>query len=327
MTSASPTFLQITTARSVPRPKAAEAAAAARAELASFLELISELEPADLDQPTHCSLWSVRDIVAHQASHAQSGSGIKGFVAQLDPRLTRPYRSTGMSMLDALNQAQVDRRKDQPFDRVVAELKQRTDASINARVRLHPLTRVLRVPVDPVGLMPLSTLLTEIFPRDMWIHRLDIADATGRPFGLDADHNEAMVAGIVRDAAKHASKRLRGTAAARSGRPGMVVRPGRRRVAGDGRRRFRAAGERAGDRRAGVRAYDDRGAARRRDTGAVGAGRAVLRTMADALRTANVRRRCGAGSATRRFFASLRMTERGTSLAASPRRDRHRLSP
>ena len=212
MTSASGTFLQIPTARSVPRPKAAEAAAAARAELASFLELLSEVGPADLDQPTHWSLWRVRDIVAHQASHAQSGSGIKGFVAQLDPRLTRPYRSTGMSMLDALNQAQVDRRKDQPFDRVVAELKQRTDASINARVRLHPLTRVLRVPVDPVGLMPLSTLLTEIFPRDMWIHRLDIADATGRPFGLDADHNEAMVAGIVRDAAKHASKRLRGTA-------------------------------------------------------------------------------------------------------------------
>ena len=212
MTSNAGAFASITSASSVPRPGAAEAAAVARAELACFLELISALQPDELDRPTHCSLWSVRDLVAHQASHAQSGSGIRGFFAQLDPRLTRPYGKTGMSMLDALNQAQVDGRKDRPFDAVVAELKRGTEASIDARVRLHPLTRLLRVPVHPVGLMALSTLLTEIFPRDMWIHRLDIADATGRPFRLDADHNDAIVAGVVRDAARYASKRLPGTA-------------------------------------------------------------------------------------------------------------------
>lgn len=212
MTGTTEALLSMTPASRVPRPGATEAAAIARAELACFLELISELDPADLDRPTHCSLWSVRDVVAHQASHAQSGSGIRGFFAQLDPRLTRAYRRTGMSMLDALNQAQVDRRKDQPFDAVVTELKHGAEASIEARVRLHWLTRLLRAPVHPVGLMPLSTLLTEIFPRDMWIHRLDIADATGRPFRLDAEHNDAIIAGIVRDAAKHASKRLPGTA-------------------------------------------------------------------------------------------------------------------
>ncbi len=212
MTSNAGTLSSITSAGSVPRPKAAEAAAIARAELACFLELIAELRPDELDRPTHCSLWSVSDLVAHQASHAQSGSGIRGFLAQLDPRLTRPYRKTGMSMLDALNQAQVDRRKDRPFDAVVAELRQGTEASIETRMRLHPLTGVLRVPVHPVGLMPLSTLLTEIFPRDMWIHRLDIADATGRPFSLEAEHNDVIIAGVVRDAARQAAKRLPATA-------------------------------------------------------------------------------------------------------------------
>ena len=213
MTSTSSTLLPITPARDVRRPTPAEAAAVARAELACFLELIAELRPEELDRPTHCSLWTVRDVMAHQASHVQSGSGVRGFFAQLDPRLTRPYRKTRMSMLDALNQAQVDRRKSQPLDAVVAELRHGTERSIKARTRLHWLTRVLRVPVHPVGLMPMSTLLTEIFPRDMWIHRLDIADATGRPLRLDAEHNDVIVAGIVRDAAKHASKRL----------PGMLV--------------------------------------------------------------------------------------------------------
>lgn len=212
MTSTSGTPASTTAASSVQRPRAAEAAAIGRAELACFLDLIAGLHPDELDRPTHCSLWSVRDLVAHQASHAQSGSGIRGFFAQLDPRLVRPYRKTGMSMLDALNQAQVDRRKDRPFEAVVAELRQETAASIESRMRLHPLTRAIRVPVHPVGLMPLSTLLMEIFPRDMWIHRLDIADATGRPFSLEAEHNDAVVAGIVRDAGRQASKRLRSIA-------------------------------------------------------------------------------------------------------------------
>lgn len=179
----------------------------ARAELAAFLALLDQLEGADWEKPTACTLWSVRDLVAHQAGHAQMGSGLAGFIAQANPRLTRPYRKRGMSTLDALNQAQVDRRRDLPIEQVIAELRDGTARSIVSRGRMTWPARRVPVPVPPVGLMPVGTLFDRIMPRDMWIHRLDIADATGKPFAQTVEHDGVMVAQVVADAARHVGKK------------------------------------------------------------------------------------------------------------------------
>jgi uncharacterized protein (TIGR03083 family) len=179
----------------------------ARAELTAFLDLLGQLEGDDWDKPTACTLWSVRDLVAHQAGHAQMGSGVLGFAAQANPRVTGPYRTKGMSTLDALNQAQVDRRRDLPIEQVIAELRDSTPRSIASRGRMWWPTRRAPVPVPPVGWMSLGGLLDRIFPRDMWIHRLDIADATGKPFAQTAGHDGVMVAQVVADAARYVRKK------------------------------------------------------------------------------------------------------------------------
>ena len=206
------------TAPSVESPEAREAADIrplsrgeyadlARAELAAFLDLLGQLEADDWDKPTACTLWSVRDLVAHQAGHAQMGSGLVGFMNQANLRVTAPYRKKGMSTLDALNQAQVDRRRELPIEQVIAELRDSTPRSITSRGRMLWPTRRVPVPVPPVGWMPLGTLLDRIFPRDMWIHRLDIADATGKPFVQTVEHDGVMVAQVVADAARYIRKK------------------------------------------------------------------------------------------------------------------------
>ncbi len=182
----------------------------AQGELDAFVRLLEQLSPEDWDRPTPCSLWTVRDIVAHQAGHVQMGSGFRGFVAQLDPRALRPYQKQGMRALDALNQYQVDKRRERSTSELIAEVREGTPRSIAARARLNPVARNMPVPAPGFGLVRLGTLLHRIFPRDMWIHRLDIADATGREIELTPGHDGVLVAQAVEDVDRQVVKKARG---------------------------------------------------------------------------------------------------------------------
>lgn len=48
--------------------------------------------------------------------------------------------------------------------------------------------------------MPFSFLFDLIYSRDLWMHRLDLARATGQPFVI-GDHDQHIVAQVVRDLA------------------------------------------------------------------------------------------------------------------------------
>ncbi len=209
MTTRSQSARHLKDALDVPRPKPSDYSALANAELQAFLSLLEKLEPDEWSRPTPCSLWDVRDVVAHQAGHIQSGKGFMGVFAQVNPIATAPYLRRRMSTLDGMNQKQVDLRRDIPTDSLIAELREGTPASIAARERLNFASARIPLPVPPVGLMPLRTLLLRIFPRDMWIHRLDIADATGKPFETADSHTPTMLALAMEDAARFARKKER----------------------------------------------------------------------------------------------------------------------
>ena len=184
----------------------------AHTELHRFVDLLMMLDEDDWDKPTACALWSVRDIAAHQASHVALGSGVRGFFSQLNPALLLPYIRRGMSGLDALNQAQVDNRKRLPIADVIAELRDGTPKSIESRQRANLLTRIVHMPIVPLKFVSLDTLLHVILVRDMWMHRHDIAAATGKPFVQTAEHDGPIVEQAVRDAARYAGRKLPDTA-------------------------------------------------------------------------------------------------------------------
>lgn len=204
--------MSITTSKAVDpveqrQPTAGEYAALARAELATFVSLLEGLDAADWSRPTPCTLWDVHDVAAHQAGHVQSGRGLVGILAQANPIALRAYRRRGMSTLDGMNQKQVDMRRHRAPAELISEIREGTAAAIDARSKLNPLSARMRLPVDPVGMMPLRELLQRIFSRDMWIHRLDIVDATGRPFDLAGEHNSLMLSLTVEDTARFLQKR------------------------------------------------------------------------------------------------------------------------
>lgn len=180
----------------------------AHAELGRFIELLALLDNSDWDKPTACSLWSVRDIVAHQASHVQMGYGFAGWLSQVLAPSTLRYLIRGLSALDALNQSQVNMRRDRPVADVIEELRVGTPKAIEARQHAWWPGLQVRFPFAPFGMLSIGKLLDVILPRDMWMHRHDIASATGKPFIQTAEHDGIIVEKAVLDAAIFAAPRL-----------------------------------------------------------------------------------------------------------------------
>lgn len=199
-----------TAASAIARPSRTEWARVADDELSRFLAIVDGLSESEWQLPTHCDLWNVRDIVAHQGGHVQMGSGVKGLIAQVQPKHTRAYKHLGLSGNDAANQAQVEMRRDRSPAELVAEVRDGTPRSIASRVRMNPVARNIRIPVPGYGLMTVDHLLNVVFPRDMWIHRLDIADATGRPFEITPGHDDTLLEGVLVDMERNVRKLLPG---------------------------------------------------------------------------------------------------------------------
>jgi uncharacterized protein (TIGR03083 family) len=191
-----------------------EATAMAAEELRRFLTLLDSLELADWDQPTACTLWTVKDIASHQAAHVSGTTSIGAFIGQQNPRLLRPYRQRGLSMLDAWNQSQVDLRRALPGEAIAAEIRDGGARSLRMRDRLPAFIRGPRLPLpDMDQSRSLGYLFDVIYTRDMWMHRYDICLATGRNMALDSGHDSRIVALIVRDLAEKSRKALGGRSA------------------------------------------------------------------------------------------------------------------
>lgn len=70
--------------------------------------------------------------------------------------------------------------------------------SVAARRRVPAPVRALRLPLgQPLGLSALGRLLGRTYVRDAWMHRVDLARATGAPLELSADHDGGIVADVV----------------------------------------------------------------------------------------------------------------------------------
>lgn len=191
-----------------------EAVALARAELGRFLELLEELEPEGWNQPTACTRWDVRQIVAHLVGFADAYSRMAEFCRQGSSRLAQPYRTAGMSRLEAMNQIAVDDRAELPPAQLIAQLRERGPRAIRTRERLPAILRHLPLPLGKVTpelrrtWVPVGYLTDLILTRDMWMHRLDISRATGRPMVLTPEHDGRVTALVMRDLASSVGRTL-----------------------------------------------------------------------------------------------------------------------
>ena len=199
-------------ARAIPSLTHAEATAMATLELERFLALVTSLSDEEWEQPTACTLWNVRQVLAHVTGGYAAYARWSEFKRQGSARVQRPYRASGLSFLDSMNQIQVDDRAHATPAALLDELRDVGPRAVATRAKLPAVLRAVRVPLpDLEGFTPIGYLTDLIITRGMWVHRLDICRATQREMVMTAEHDGRMVALVVRDLAKKLAAHLRTT--------------------------------------------------------------------------------------------------------------------
>jgi uncharacterized protein (TIGR03083 family) len=199
-------MMEVTDVRKVPALNHGEAVVMAHVELDRFLTLVESLGEDDWDLPTRCTRWNVRQTVAHLAGSTAAYARFSEFRRQGSGKAQQPYREKGFSKLDAQNQIQVDDRAGASPAELIAELRSEGQKSLAFRARLPAAARAVRLPLglafgEALGRVwvALGYMSDTILTRDVWMHRLDIALATGRPMVLTPQHDGRMTALVVRD--------------------------------------------------------------------------------------------------------------------------------
>jgi uncharacterized protein (TIGR03083 family) len=124
-------------------------------------------------------------------------------------RQMRAARKAGGLFIDALTALQVEKHIARPPADVVARLAVAGPRAAAGRRRTPSLVRRLPLggqPVDEKGAVTekwtLGYLTDVILTRDTWMHRSDIAAATGRAMTLTAEHDGVIVADIAAEWAR-----------------------------------------------------------------------------------------------------------------------------
>jgi uncharacterized protein (TIGR03083 family) len=202
----------------------AEGSALNEAEIARWWPLLESLAPDDWSRATACTLWNVQQMVAHQAGAYAGFAHWSEFRRQYGKPPAR-----GRMPEDVLNDMQVADRANRTPAELVAELREAAPRAIANRNR-PPLRwmRAAGVPHPAFGFLRFSYMFDVVYPRDTWMHRLDICRATGRPMQVSAAHDGRIVALVVRDLARTLAPKLGGASVvyALSGEAGGAWRIG-----------------------------------------------------------------------------------------------------
>ena len=173
----------------------------AAVEYDRVLAQLRSLSAGDWSRPTACPAWDVRALAAHLLGMAEMSASLREQIRQ-----TRKAGRAGGVFLDALTGLQVEERRDLSPTQIISRFAEVAPRAARGRRRTPGLVRRRTMPdTQPVGGKPDSPsekwtfgfLVDVILTRDPWLHRTDIAAATGRPMHLTPDHDGLLVADVV----------------------------------------------------------------------------------------------------------------------------------
>jgi uncharacterized protein (TIGR03083 family) len=176
----------------------------AATEYQRFASMLRALGPDDWARPSGCPGWDVRAMAAHALGMVEMTATIRENNRQL-----RLARSRGGIFIDALTTLQVDERAGMTPDQITARFAARAPKAARSRRRAPGLIRRRTMPdLQQINgrdeAWTLGYLIDVILTRDPWMHRTDIARATGTDLVLTSDHDGVLVADVVTEwAARH----------------------------------------------------------------------------------------------------------------------------
>ena len=172
----------------------------AQTEYQRVTHALEALRPEDWTRPTDCTEWDVRQLVAHITGQAKLFSS--PFELARQTRAAKARQQPGKPPVDALTALQVEERQHLRPEELRGELDHVAPRGVKGRRRIPGFLRRRRLPGEEVvngapERWSLGYVTDVILTRDTWMHRLDLARATGQDPVLTADHDGVIVADIV----------------------------------------------------------------------------------------------------------------------------------
>ncbi len=189
-----------TDAARLPQTDRDQAAQIGHAEGQAAAALLRRLTDCDWQKPTDCPEWDVRALVSHLVGQCEDGLRLRTSVRR---ELAGRRRYPGRPGVDAHMAVQVGEHRDEQgpalAERFALLWPRAVAARRNRPAALRRITLSSGLPAMPR--FSLGYLLDIIYNRDLWMHRLDLARATGQRFEL-GDHDRHIVEQVVRDLAR-----------------------------------------------------------------------------------------------------------------------------
>jgi len=173
----------------------------AAAEYRRMLDMLRTLGDGDWTRPTECTAWDVRAMLGHLVGAAEGFSKPSEMVHQyrLGAQLLKRGEADGHSPVDGANAVQVRERAGATTAELIARYEDVIPKVLRWRRRLRWIPVSMQ---DDGGRFSFRELYEVILTRDTWMHRVDIARATGRDMVLTPEHDGRIVEDLVLDWAK-----------------------------------------------------------------------------------------------------------------------------
>jgi uncharacterized protein (TIGR03083 family) len=188
----------------VPPVGRTDAEVLAATEYRRLAEQLRSLDGDDWVRPTDCPLWDVRAMAGHCVGMLSDFTSMRAMIRRM--RLaSRAAEQHGGVMIDAMTALQVDEHAGLTTDELATTIERRGPEAARWRTTAPRLLRAMPMKENVGGQAEtwrLAFLFDTILTRDPWMHRVDIARATGRKLDLTPEHDGRIVADVVAEWAR-----------------------------------------------------------------------------------------------------------------------------
>ncbi len=174
----------------------------AAAEYERFVATLEQLSPEQWAASTDCTGWDVRAMAGHVLGMTRMATSMRETIRQQFAAQRRAKRGGGL-LIDALTALQVEEQSSLSPEELVQSLRTFGPKAARGRARTPALIRGRSAGEQDVAgdteYWTLGYLLDTILTRDPFMHRIDIARATGVQVPATAEHEGVIVDDVVRE--------------------------------------------------------------------------------------------------------------------------------
>ena len=183
-----------------------EARKLAEDETAAMVALLGDLSPEEWALRTDCPAWDVRAMAGHVLGMAEGFTGVR--------RMAGMFRAGGKlagdgPLIDGVTAYQVMMNEHLTTGELVARMAAAGPRQARWRTGRPLLRRMPTKNQNPDGTVEtwrMGYVFEVILTRDTWMHRVDVAQATGRTLDLTPGHDGRIVADVVAEWARRHGK-------------------------------------------------------------------------------------------------------------------------